>query len=157
MAKFDFWQRHANPASGWSRVATAPFFAVTLWFVNFGPYTWIPFVIIIIWAIINPMIFRKPKKMDRWISKGVLAEQWWIQKMKGKLIVDYTMLCNIFALLAFIPSLVIAFLPWGVKSGSDLKWAYVFCSTISVLFKLWFVDRVVFQYDINRIEQKKQD
>lgn len=155
--KFNFWHRHANPASGWSRIATAPFTAAALWFARYGSYTWIPLVIIAIWAIVNPILFRKPKKMNSWISRGVLAEQWWIQTMRKGFIFDYTLICQIIALMAFIPSVVIALLPVSIKTQINFIWAYIFCITIAYVFKMWFVDRVTFEYDKHMAEQKKQE
>ncbi|TFG05101.1 MAG: hypothetical protein EU536_03035 [Promethearchaeota archaeon] len=145
MKKINFWKRHANPISGWSRIATAPLFASALWFVRYGTYTWIPLVVVLIWVILNPIIFRKPKHLDRWISQGVLAEQWWVQELKREFKFDFTLFCNVMALLAFIPMLVIAFLPTEMRY--QLMWPYIYCSTLAFIFKIWFVDRVVFQYE----------
>ena len=50
------WEKHANPWSGITRIATYPFIFWALWYHN-----WIGLGAIVVWVIINPKVFPKPK------------------------------------------------------------------------------------------------
>lgn len=79
--KGDNWMKHANPWSIWTRFATLPFLILAIWSRSWiGWYSLIPILILIVWLIINPTLFKKPKSFDNWGSKSVLGEKFWSQR-----------------------------------------------------------------------------
>lgn len=72
----EVWLRHANPWSGWTRVALFP-----LWFVALWSWTWLGW-----WALapvsglalctwLNPRAFPPPTNDRSWMTRGVLGER----------------------------------------------------------------------------------
>ena len=127
------WERHANPWSGWTRVFSMPAIALGLFLHNF----WI-LGGVIIWTIINPMIFPKPKSVDNWMSKGVLGEQLYYRNGK-KFRSDLPTLLNILNVPVFI-----AFLYFGWQQ--ELL-AMIFSGLLTMTIKFWFIDRMVATYE----------
>lgn len=123
------WSKHANPWSGWTRVLVMPALAVGLYYHNF----WI-LAATMIWLVINPVVFPKPKNTNNWMSKGVLGEQMYFKDGK-KLKKDLPTLLN----LANIP-VSIAFLYFGWQQ--DLV-PMVLAGLLTMTIKFWFIDRMV--------------
>ncbi|WP_049914249.1 DUF6653 family protein [Halococcus saccharolyticus] len=67
-----FWKRHANPKSGWSRTVTLPL----LIYAIIGR-RWKLLLAVIVFTIINPLLFPVPDNTDAWMTKVVLAERYW--------------------------------------------------------------------------------
>ena len=122
------WERHANPWSGWTRVLSMPALAIGLYLHN----VWI-LGATIIWLIINPMLFPKPKSVDSWMSKGVLGEQRYYKDGK-KLKKDLSTLLNILNVPTFA-----AFLYF---SWQQEILAMLFAGLLSMTLKFWFIDRM---------------
>lgn len=127
------WERHANPWSGWSRVAIMPVLAAGLYMQN----SWI-LGAVIIWAIINPLVFPKPRSIDNWMSKGVLGEQLYFQEGK-KLKRDLPTLLNILNIPVFI-----AFLYFGWQQELI---PLLLSGLLTIVIKFWFIDRMVALYE----------
>jgi len=88
--KEEFWLRHSNPWSGLTRTLTTPFLYLALWYHN-----WVGLGIVILWTIINSIVFPKPKKVNSWFSKVVLGEKVWLSKFKSKPQLDLATILNI--------------------------------------------------------------
>ncbi|WP_436923218.1 DUF6653 family protein [Halosimplex amylolyticum] len=71
-AKRTFWERHANPWSGWSRTLTLPALTYAVYHRR-----WRLGVAAILFAAVNPLLFPKPDDADAWMTKVVLAERRW--------------------------------------------------------------------------------
>lgn len=123
------WERHANPWSGWTRVLSMPALAIGLYLHTF----WI-LGVTIIWIIINPMLFPKPKNVDTWMSRGVLGEQLYYKDGK-KLKKDLPTLLNVLNVPTFV-----AFLYF---SWQQEVWGMVFAGLLTMTIKFWFIDRMV--------------
>jgi len=67
-----FWARHANPKSGWSRVAALPL-------VVYATYArrWRLLVLALVFTALNPLLFSPPKTSEAWMTTVVLAERHW--------------------------------------------------------------------------------
>lgn len=78
------WQRHGNPWSGWTRVATMPLFAIAAWSrLWIGWWSLLPIAILIAWIWINPRLFPPPRSVDYWMSRGLLGERIWLADDPG--------------------------------------------------------------------------
>lgn len=123
------WERHANPWSGWTRVLSMPALAVRLYFHNL----WV-LGAVLIWLIINPMVFPKPKTVDNWMSKGVLGEKLYFQDGR-KLKKDLPTLLNIINVPVFM-----AFLYF---SWQQAVIPMILAGLLTMVVKFWFIDRMV--------------
>ena len=124
------WKKHANPLSGWSRLLSYPLLFVALWYHN-----WIALAAVAVWFIVNPVIFPEPKSIDNWMSKSVLGEQLWTEKVRTK----FPHVFNVFNGVFFIVALY--------ASYQNLFWHVFYSVILSSTFKLWFLDRMVAMYD----------
>ncbi len=88
---------------------------------------------VIIWLFINPVIFPKPKRVDNWMSKGVLGEQLYFKDGK-KMKWDLPTLLNVLNVPVFI-----AFLYFGWIQ--DLP-AMILAGLLTMTIKFWFIDRM---------------
>jgi hypothetical protein len=132
----NFWKRHANPISGWSRIFTAPIIFLIIWF-----HLWFLLIPLVIWVIVNPIIFPEAKNFDSWASKSVLGERYWTKHIK----IDLNLGLNILSGTFFVPSLFYTYF-------NDF-WPAIFYTTLSFLFKIWFCDRMAYLYE--KQESKK--
>ena len=123
------WERHANPWSGWTRVLSMPALAVGLYLHSF----WI-LGVVVIWLIVNPIIFPKPKSVDNWMSKGVLGEKLYFKDGK-KLKKDLPTLLNVLNVPVFI-----SFIYFGWQQ--ELL-PVVLAGLLTMTIKFWFIDRMV--------------
>lgn len=71
-AKRAFWERHANPWSGWSRTATLPALLYAVYHRR-----WRLLAATVAFTILNPLLFPKPDDAEAWMTKVVLAERRW--------------------------------------------------------------------------------
>jgi len=140
------WEKHANPWSGWTRMITYPLLYLPFWFLrdflNEPSANWfmpVGLLIVIIWFVINPRIFPKPKSYDNWMSKGVFGEKFWTANKRYK---DINIIFTIIPAPFFVTALYTTYM--------NLFWETMFFASVPFLFKLWFLDRMVFYYDANK-------
>ena len=69
---------------------TTPFLYLAIWYHN-----WVGLGIVILWVIINLVVFPKPKKVNSWFSKVVLGEKVWLSKFKSEPQLDLAAILNI--------------------------------------------------------------
>lgn len=122
------WERHANPWSGWTRVLSMPVLAIGLYLRNF----WV-LGAVVVWLVVNPILFPKPKSVDNWMSKGVLGERLYYKDGK-KLKRDLPTLLNILNIPTFV-----AFLYF---SWQQEVMAMAFAGLLAMAIKFWFIDRM---------------
>ena len=73
------WERHANPKSGWSRVVLGLFVPVALYRRD-----WKLLGVVIVGLGMDPVAFSRPDPdADAWMTRGVRAERWWIERGNG--------------------------------------------------------------------------
>ena len=70
-----FWSRHSNPRSGWTRVPLGAVIVYALYRRN-----WRLLGAVLVWTAVNPVLFSPPEAEDAWMTRAVLAERWWIRE-----------------------------------------------------------------------------
>jgi polyferredoxin len=105
--------KHANPWSIWTRFATLPFLIVAIWSrVWMGWYCVIPIVLLIIWFMVNPTLFRKPKSFENWLVKAVFGEKYWVERKKRPIPKHHNTLVLILILLQMIGVILLGIGLW---------------------------------------------
>lgn len=144
--KKNTWVKHSNPISGFTRIISYPLVFLPIWFLSdfIGDpykYWYIPAfgIIVIIWFAINPRLFKKPKKFDHYLSRGVLGEKIWTENRKKDNIATFL---SILTAPFFLVSLYTTY--------QQMFWETMFFAVVPFLLKLWFIDRMVFLYDQNK-------
>jgi len=126
------WKRHTNPLSGWSRVIAFFLIPIPIWFQN-----WFILAILLIFFVINPVLFPEPKSKNNWMSKSILGEELWIKK--GIFQKDFPTILNLLNGMFFF------FLVYGAYN--NFLEITIFSTILSSVFKLWYLDRMVFYYE----------
>lgn len=128
----NIWERHANPWSGWTRVLSMPALAL-------GLYLHDPWILgaVIVWLVINPMLFPRPKNVNNWMSKGVLGERLYFKDGK-KLKKDLPTLLNVLNVPVFV-----AFMYF---SWQQELIPMILAGLLTMTIKFWFIDRMVRLY-----------
>lgn len=133
------WKRHANPWSGWTRVATMPLMVIAVWSrVWIGLWSLIPIVVVCLWVWINPRLFPRPKSTDNWMSQGVLGERIWLASEPGTIAEHHRRVINTLMWVSGLGGLV--FLAGLICLDLTSTLVGMSCS---MLGKLWFIDRMV--------------
>ena len=136
------WLRHANPWSGWSRMTVLPLIALAVWSrVWLGWGALVPLVLALIWLWWNPRAFAPPRDLSAWMSKGVFGERIFLEH-RDAVPAHHRRAAHVLGLLS-VPGVVI--LAWGLWV---LWWeGVVFGTALTILPKVWFVDRMVWIYE----------
>jgi len=72
------WERHSNQKSGWSRVLVLP---VLLYAVS--DRNWKLGMAAVAFTLVNPVLFSPPEDTDAWMTRVVLAEEWWVEEQRA--------------------------------------------------------------------------
>lgn len=129
------WIRHSNPKSGWSRVPSGPVLVYAVY-----RRSWRLFLVTLLWTVINPFLFSPPETEEAWMTRGVLAERWWVrQEQNGTLGVTYPNICNVGSVLAFGYALLAA---WRRRSAGTAVG-----SILAFGLKFWWIGVLVRRYD----------
>lgn len=136
-------EQHANPRSVWTRFASMPFIILAFWSrVWIWWYCLIPIIILIIWIVINPTLFKKPDSFDNRWSKAVLWERYWSQRKARPVPVHHTTPVLILTMLQTI---------WGICLIYGLRtlhiWATIVGAVLVYMAKMRFLDRMVWIYE----------
>jgi hypothetical protein len=136
------WASHANPLSGWTRLATAPLWFCALWSVHWiGWWSLIPIVPLCLWTWLNPRIFPQPVDDRAWMTRGVLGERIFCRRDECDIPAEHIRFAHILTFFAVI-SLISAV--WGLLSGRF--WPALGGWLLMITFKLWFIDRMAWLY-----------
>ena len=137
------WKKHANPWSVWTRFATLPFIVLAIWSRAWiGWYAVFPVMILIIWVVVNPTLFKVPKNFDSWGSKAVLGEQFWSERKEHPVPEHHRIPVLILTILQSLGGLLLIFGLW------KLELSFTIIGTIIVyLAKMWFLDRMVWVFE----------
>ncbi|WP_255168690.1 DUF6653 family protein [Natrononativus amylolyticus] len=130
-----FWRRHSNPKSVWTRILLAPAIAYAIY-----RRSWRLLVLSILWGVVNPIVFSPPKDEEAWMTRGVLAQQWWVRE-EGHGILGVSK-PNIFSTAAVLTSIYTLYAAWRQR---PLKTALG--TILTVVLKFWWLRHLVDRYD----------
>lgn len=140
--KDDEWLQHANPISVWTRFITLPFLVFVIWSrVWIGWWSVLFIILLIIWILINPKLFKKPKTYDSWASKCVLGEKI-LSENKVKIPKHHIVTKNILTAVQGVGSI---FLIYGLYKLDF--WPTLVGTILVYMGKMWFLDRMVWLYE----------
>jgi hypothetical protein len=69
----EVFRHHSNPWSAWTRLISVPLVFVPIW-----TRSWREGAIVVVWLIVNPIMFREPKNDKAWATRAMLGEEMWI-------------------------------------------------------------------------------
>jgi len=140
------WERHANPWSVYTRFTILPLMSLAFFSREWlGYYAVIPIGMSFIWIWLNPRMFGVPSHTDNWASMGTFGERLYLNRKVTPIPEHHilpSMLLQIMAVLG---------LPVFIYGLSSLNiWALVLGNMWIMVFKAWFVDRMVWLFkDMN--------
>jgi hypothetical protein len=138
------WMRHANPVSVWTRFAVLPLLALAIWSRDWiGWWSLVPVALSLLFMMVNPLLFPRPRSTRNWASKGVFGERIWTDRDTAGLPGQFrtrvpvaTYVCQAVGL---------AVLAYGLIELDAL--AVVSGVVIVQTAKAWFIDRMVLLYE----------
>lgn len=138
------WECHSNPWSVWTRAATAPPLFAAVWLHTWSGWaSLVLLVILIVWLLLNPVLFPRPRSTDNWSSKATFGERVWADRKRLELPGHFRLLPWLLAGLAGV-----GFAGGLVACWYNLFWP-AFCGLcLTYMGKLWFLDRMVWLYEL---------
>jgi hypothetical protein len=137
------WLKHSNPKSVWTRFPLLPMFVLSIWSKEWiGIWCLIPICLLILWTIINPKIFSKPKSTNNWASKCVLGEKIWANRKEITVPNRHNNMITILTLIQFI---VLIILIIGFYQSN--VWEVIEGTIFTYMGKMWFLDRMVWVFE----------
>lgn len=137
------WLRHANPWSVWTRFIILPLLALAIWArIWLGWWSLGLVLILAIWTRYNPRAFPAPKSTDNWASKAVMGERVWLARDEVPIPKHHATAAIVFSGLAGIGMPFVGYGLWAVDF-----WPTFVGVAFIVIFKMWFLDRMVWLYD----------
>lgn len=136
------WERHANPWSVYSRFTALPLLSLALWSREWiGVLAVIPVVLSILWIWVNPRLFGKPKTTNNWASMGTFGERIYLKLNPADLPAHHRVPCKLLQLLSALG------IPFFLYGAAYLHfWSLLLGNILIMVFKTWFVDRMVWLY-----------
>jgi len=136
------WFRHANPWSVWSRAGVLPLVIIAVWSRDWwGVWSLPAIAAAVAWMWANPRIFRRPKSMDNWASRGVLGERVWLNRDVVPVPKHHRVVPHI---LNSVTAIGTVFVVWGLVTLT--VWPTLLGAVLIYCGKLWFLDRMVWLY-----------
>ncbi|WP_129112659.1 DUF6653 family protein [Halegenticoccus tardaugens] len=127
----DFWDRHSNPKSGWTRLLSYPVLVLAL-------YARKPLLLrlTILYVAVNPVLFRPPEgESDDWMYRGVKAEEHWLAEGRSVMGFGFPQVLNAAAIPVFCYGLYAAYKQKPVTTAV--------CTAGTMALKLLFVDELI--------------
>ncbi len=140
------WLEHANPWSVWTRFITLPFLVLAVWSrVWIGWYCVVPISFLVIWIFLNPRLFGKPASFDRWGSRAVLGERFYINQ-HAAIPVQHKTVIQILNVLQTVSGLLLIYGLWELN-----KYHTFYGMALVYVSKMWFLDRMVWLYEDTKV------
>lgn len=145
------WLRHANPWSVWTRASVLPLVILAVWSRHWlGAWSYVAILASIAWMWANPRVFRRPKSMSNWASRGVLGERVWLNRDVIPVPDRHRIVPHV---LNGVTAIGAVFVAWGLIELA--VWPALLGSVLVYCGKLWFLDRMVWLYE-DMVEQHEQ-
>ncbi len=139
----EVWMRHANPLSVWTRFTCLPLIVVALWSrVWIGWWALVPLAIALWWTWVNPRAFPPPRSTDNWASKGTFGERVFLNRHAVPIPDHHRRWALILAGLSVVGNIPLVWGLWALDPVMTLLGI-----VLTVLPKVWFVDRMVWLYE----------
>ncbi len=137
------WMRHANPVSVWSRFTVLPLLILAFWSRTWlGWWATIAVILAVAWMFLNPVLFNPPRSTRNWASKAVLGERVWANRQDTPVPEHHRRVPHMLNALAAAGMILVIL---GVVVLS--VWPTMVGAILSITFKLWYVDRMVWLYE----------
>ena len=136
------WGRHANPWSVYTRFTTLPLISFAFWSREWlGIYALVLIVLSFFWVWINPRLFKAPKSTNNWASMGTFGERIFLNRNESVIPRHHLKACRVlqFFLVMGMPVFI-----YGLYSLN--LWVLILGNFWVMVFKTWFVDRMVWLY-----------
>lgn len=120
-----FWERHANPKSGWSRLLVSPLLVLACYRRDRRLLA-----LALLVAVLNPVAFpRAAPETDTWMTRVVRAERWWLETGHDTLGLGWPNVLNTLNLPTFAATLYLAYRrrPLPAVVGLALSMALKLC------------------------------
>jgi hypothetical protein len=138
----EVWNRHSSPWSVYTRFTVLPLISVSFWSRDWiGVYCIFPIVLSFIWVWLNPRVFNAPSKTDNWASMGTFGERIYLNRKQVCIPKHHVSTCR---LLQFLSALGLPLFVYGIYALDF--WVLVLGNFWIMVFKAWFVDRMVWLY-----------
>ncbi|MEM8774925.1 MAG: DUF6653 family protein [Pseudomonadota bacterium] len=135
------WERHANPWSCYTRFSVLPILVLSIWSREWFGLWCLPLIALaLFWTWYNPRAFPPPADLDNWCSRGVLGERVFLNR-RNEVEPYHVAWANSLAFASLPGAIVLVVGLWQL----DVAWT-VFGTALTVLPKVWFVDRMVWLY-----------
>jgi hypothetical protein len=140
----DNWTRHANPVSVATRFAVLPLLAVSIWSRDWiGWWSLVPIVLSLVFMMVNPLLFPKPRSTRNWASKGVFGERVWSERNTFPVPAQFTP--KVLGVTYAIQTVGAVALAYGLVRFDLI--ATVTGLVILQTAKAWYIDRQVLLYE----------
>ena len=147
----DNWMKHANPWSVWTRYSVLPLIVLAFWSrVWIGWWCLIPGIASLLWLFVNPIFFPKPRSTRNWASRSVLGERVYLNR--DKVDIPDIHKTPLYAILNAISSIGMLIAIWAIVYYS--VWGAVLGVALAYLGKSWYLDRMVWLYDMMKSENE---
>jgi hypothetical protein len=141
----DTWMRHANPVSVWTRFAVLPLIAASIWSRDWiGWWSLVPLVLSLVFMMVNPLLFPRPRSTRNWTSKAVFGERVWADRDTVELPEQFRS-SRVPAVAQAIQVVGMAVLAYGLVRYDLL--AAVTGTVLCQTAKCWYLDRMVLLYE----------
>ncbi|MDZ5810798.1 DUF6653 family protein [Halorubrum sp. AD140] len=92
-----------------------------------------------IFTVVNPVLFDPPENNDAWMTRVVLAEQWWKNEDRRFIGLSYPNVLTVVNIPTTIYAIIAAYRKQPVRSA--------LAGAVSMLLKFWYVAELVREYE----------
>jgi hypothetical protein len=136
------WNRHSNPWSVYTRFTTLPLISLAFWSREWlGVYSLALIVLSFLWVWLNPRLFSIPARTNNWASMGTFGERIYLNRGSENIATHHLKTCRV---LQSLSAMGLPFFLYGLYT-LDL-WILILGNFLVMVFKAWFVDRMVWLY-----------
>ncbi len=136
------WRRHSNPWSVYTRFSILPLMSLAFYSKEWiGYYSLLPILLSFIWIWLNPRLFNAPNQTNNWASMGTFGERIYLARNTQTIPQHHLKAAYWLQILSAIG------LPIFIYALYSLNiWALILGNVWIMVFKAWFVDRMVWLY-----------